>query len=188
MSARAARLLREHFDEVVEIGAQRTRSEIPQYRDVPVEQPLANVAAGFDAVLADLEDPPYRHYRKIFSEISYRRAREGFEILNLNAVVALTEDILYQFIGIHIANADERISAIMACHGVCTSGRLGIMESFGRSNQEHLNEASRRTCSARWSTLFASAGSRSAPSCRCSVVSTKTTSTSQRRSTEPRRR
>lgn len=143
MSAPAARLLREHFDEIVDLGAQRTRSEIAQYRTVSFEQLRPNVAAGFGSVLTDLENPPYRQYRKVFSEISYRRARQGFEILNLNAVVDLTEEILYQFIGLHIADSVEQIPAIMACHGVCGSARLGIMESFGRSNHEHLSEANK---------------------------------------------
>lgn len=141
MSAQAAKLLREHFEEVVDIGAQRTRDEIPQYRTVSLEQLRPSVTAGFGSVLADLEHPPYRQYRKVFADISYRRARQGFEIMNLTAVVDLTEDILYQLIGRHIADAAEQIPAIMACHSVCGSGRLGIMESFGRSNHEHLNEA-----------------------------------------------
>lgn len=141
MSAQAAKLLREHFEEVVDIGAQRTRAEIPQYRTVSLEQLRPNVSAGFGSVLTDLENPPYRQYRKVFAEISYKRARQGFEILNLTAVVDLTEDILYQLIVRHIPEASEQIPAILACHSVCGSARHGIMESFGRSNQEHLSEA-----------------------------------------------
>lgn len=141
MSEQVARLLREHFEEVIDTGVQRTRGEITQYRSVTAEQLRASVTAGFRSVLADLEDPPYRQYRKVFGEISYKRARQGFEVMNLNAVVDLTEDILFRLIVRFIAEPSQQVAAVVACHGVCGSGRMGIMESFGRSNQEYLAEA-----------------------------------------------
>lgn len=141
MSEQVARLLREHFEDVIDTGVQRTLGEIPQYHSVSAEQLRASVSAGFRSVLADLEDPPYRQYRKVFSDISYRRARQGFEVMNLNAVVDLTEDILFRLIGRFIVEPSQQVEAVVACHGVCGSARMGIMESFGRSNQEYLAEA-----------------------------------------------
>jgi anti-anti-sigma regulatory factor len=133
-------LLAAHFDEVAESGLELAR-RIPQYAAIPIEPLRKSVQGGFSAILADLREPPFVRFSNLFSELGYKRARQGFDVNDLSSVIAITEAQLIALIKARISDARLQVPAIIECHDVCGTARTAIMDSFRRANQEFLSEA-----------------------------------------------
>lgn len=134
-------LIRAHFDELMGESLRRVPAEMPIYRTIDPTLLRAGSAAGYHAIMADLETGERVHFAEVFHEIAYRRALQGFEVLDLSGIIAIAEQTILDLAFRFFESAEARLSVIELCHAVCTSARISILSAFGRANRELLAEA-----------------------------------------------
>jgi rsbT co-antagonist protein RsbR len=141
MMAGFVALYRAHFDNLVTETVERVRKEAGEhYSTLTPQQLRPRVARGLEALALDLAEPTPYYLAEFWREVGYSRAREGYEITELQQTITIVEEVTRKLFHQEIADLTERLAAVEQLYMASGTTRNALFKAFVQANEEVIRE------------------------------------------------
>jgi len=133
--------IRQHLDAVLDRGVAIGREQVGTvYATTPLAQLRPRLAAGLQAVLADIESAAPHHYGDLISATIEQRVREGFGVHDMYAAIVIPERVLAELCRQLYPDPAARLPVVEHCHKILISAQRVLFEAFARVTRVTLGE------------------------------------------------